>query len=615
MLSLENAFDEDDVKQFVRRIHQYLKLNVTTPLAFTAEPKFDGLSISIRYVNGTLVEAATRGDGEEGENVTKNVMTMRNVPHTLIGRDVPDIIDVRGEIFMQLDDFNRLNKTQEALGGKVFANPRNAAAGSLRQLDPAITASRPLRFFAYGWGEASRLPADTQDGMYEAFGRWGLPVSPRVRVCQGTIELLKYYEWMAEARATLSFDIDGVVYKVNNLELQRRLGFVSRAPRWAIAHKFPAQQAITILKAIDIQVGRTGALTPVARLEPVTVGGVVVTNATLHNEDEIERKKIHIGDMVIVQRAGDVIPQIVGVEKRPKGTKPFKFPDRCPICGSHAVRETNEKTGKVDVVRRCTGGLICAAQRVERLKHFVSRNAFDIEGLGEKHIQAFFDDKLIQSPEDIFTLEARDRRAATKLEEREGWGPQSAAKLFAAIAARRNIALDRFIFALGIRHVGETTARLLARFYGTIDNFRAAMLEAAKGKETDAYRELDAIEGIGEVVAEAIADFFAEPHNVQVVNELLKAVSPQLLETRKTSSPVAGKTVVFTGTLEKLTRGEAKSQAERIGAKVAGSVSKKTDFVVAGADAGSKLAKARELGVKVIDEAEWLRLTGGGGDG
>jgi DNA ligase (NAD+) len=616
MLSLSNAFDDEDVVKFVDRVSRFLGLS-EEKLAFTAEPKIDGLSISIRYQEGRLVEAATRGDGSEGENVTRNVMTIGEIPRQLKGRNVPEVIDVRGEIYMGHKDFARLNAEQAASGGKVFANPRNAAAGSLRQLDSEITASRPLRFFAYAWGEASALPADTQSGVDAAFAKWGLPVNPLARVCEGADALIAYYNKMARERASLSYDIDGVVYKVNRLVLQERLGFVSRSPRWAIAHKFPAQQAMTILKDIDIQVGRTGALTPVAKLEPVTVGGVVVSNATLHNEDEIKRKDVRIGDTVVLQRAGDVIPQITGVvlDKRPKGAKPFRFPERCPICGSHAVRETNEKTGRIDVVRRCTGGLICAAQRVERLKHFVSRNAFDIEGLGEKHIEAFFDDKLIQSPEDIFTLEARDRKAAAKLEEREGWGPQSAGKLFAAIEARRKIALDRFIFALGIRHVGETTARLLARFYGTIANFRASMLEAAKGKDTDAYRELDAIEGIGEVVAEAIADFFAEPHNVHVVNELLKEVSPQPLEARKTTSAVAGKTVVFTGTLEKLTRDEAKSQAERFGAKVAGSVSKKTDFVVAGADAGSKLAKARELGVKVIDEAEWLRLTGGGGDG
>ena len=617
MLSLSNAFDDEDVRKFVERVARFLGLGSGDRLAFAAEPKIDGLSISIRYAGGRLVEAATRGDGTEGENVTNNVMTIGEIPHKLKGRSVPEVIDVRGEIYMGHKDFARLNAEQAASGGKVFANPRNAAAGSLRQLDPGITASRPLRFFAYAWGEASELPADTQAGVDAAFANWGLPVNSLACVCEGADELLAYYQKLAEERASLSYDIDGVVYKVNRLVLQERLGFVSRSPRWAIAHKFPAQQAMTILNDIEIQVGRTGALTPVAKLEPVTVGGVVVANATLHNEDEIKRKDVRIGDTVILQRAGDVIPQILGIvkDKRQKGAKPFKFPDRCPICKSHAVRETNEKTGRIDVVRRCTGGLICGAQRVERLKHFVSRNAFDIEGLGEKNIQAFFDERLIQSPEDIFTLEARDRRAATRLEEREGWGAQSAGKLFAAIAARRKIALDRFIFALGIRHVGETTARLLARFYGTIDNFRAAMIEAAKGKDTDAFRELDAIEGIGEVVAEAIADFFGEPHNVRVVNDLLAEVSPQPLEARKTSSPVTGKTVVFTGTLEKLTRGEAKAQAERLGAKVAGSVSKKTDYVVAGTDAGSKLTKARELGVTVIDEDEWLRLTGGGGGG
>jgi DNA ligase (NAD+) len=613
MLSLGNAFDDEDVASFVERIHRFLGLGEDKRLEFTAEPKIDGLSISIRYRDGRFVEAATRGDGAEGENVTQNVKTIGEIPHDLKGRKVPDVIDVRGEIYMSHKDFARLNAEQAKAGAKVFANPRNAAAGSLRQLDPAITAARPLRFFAYAWGEASELPADTQAGVYEAFAKWGLPVNPHVRVCKGSEALIAFYKKMAEDRAKLAYDIDGVVYKVNRLDLQERLGFVSRSPRWAIAHKFPAQQAITVLNDIEIQVGRTGALTPVAKLEPVTVGGVVVSNATLHNEDEIKRKDVRIGDTVIVQRAGDVIPQIVGVvmDKRPKGAKAFRFPDRCPICKSHAVRETNEKTGKVDVVRRCTGGLICPAQRVERLKHFVSRNAFDIEGLGEKHIQAFYDDKIIQSPEDIFTLEPRDAKAKVRLAEREGWGPQSAAKLFAAIAARRHIALDRFIFALGIRHVGETTARLLARFYVTVDAFLAAMREAGKGKDTDAFKELDAIEGIGEVVAEAIADFFAEPHNVRVVEDLLKEVSPEPLAARDTSSPVAGKTVVFTGTLETLTRSEAKAQAERLGAKVAGSVSKKTDYVVAGADSGSKLAKARELGVSVIDEQDWLKLTTG----
>ena len=413
MLSLGNAFDAEDVVQFVERIQRFLGTAKDAPLEFTAEPKIDGLSISIRYRDGKLVEAATRGDGAEGENVTANVMTIAEIPHRLKGRKVPEMIDVRGEIYLAHKDFARLNAAQAANDAKVFANPRNAAAGSLRQLDVSITASRPLKFFAYAWGEVSELPADTQAGVYEAFERWGLPVNPKTRVCTGAEALLAYYERMAEDRAKLPYDIDGVVYKLNRLDLQERLGFVSRSPRWAIAHKFPAQQAITILKDIEIQVGRTGSLTPVAKLEPVTVGGVVVSNATLHNEDEIARKDVRVGDTVIVQRAGDVIPQIVGVvaDKRPKGARAYRFPDRCPACGSHAVRETNEKTGRVDVVRRCTGGLICPAQRVERLKHFVSRNAFDIEGLGEKNIQAFYDDGLIQSPEDIFTLAARDARS------------------------------------------------------------------------------------------------------------------------------------------------------------------------------------------------------------
>lgn len=617
MLSLGNAFDTDDVTQFVERIHRFLGLGLDAKLDFTAEPKIDGLSISIRYVDGRLVEAATRGDGTEGENVTANVMTIGQIPQRLKGHGVPGVIDVRGEIYMAHKDFTKLNAEQAAGGAKVFANPRNAAAGSLRQLDPAVTASRPLKFWAYAWGEATALPGDTQSGVYKAFAKWGLPVNPLVRVCTGAGELLAFYERMAENRAELDYDIDGVVYKVNRLDLQDRLGFVSRSPRWAIAHKFPAQQAMTILNDIDVQVGRTGALTPVAKLGPVTVGGVVVSNATLHNEDEIKRKDVRIGDTVIVQRAGDVIPQIVGIvpAKRPKKAKPYVFPTRCPVCRSNAVRETNERTGKIDAVRRCTGGLICPAQRVERLKHFVSRNAFDIEGLGEKHIQAFYDDKIIRSPEDIFTLQARDAKAGTKLEVREGWGPQSAANLFAAIAARRRVTLDRFIYALGIRHVGETTARLLARFYGTIDAFYAAMRQAAEGKDSEAFKELDAIEGIGEVVAEAIADFFAEPHNQRVVEDLLKEVSPQPLAARASSSVVAGKTVVFTGTLETLTRSEAKAQAERLGAKVAGSVSKKTDYVVAGAEAGSKLSKARELGVAILDEQEWLKLAAGKGKG
>jgi DNA ligase (NAD+) len=498
MLSLGNGFSDEDVIDFVERIKRFLKLGDKEKLVFTAEPKIDGLSCSLRYERGALTVAATRGDGEEGEDVTANVRTIKDVPKELKGKGVPDLIEVRGEVYMGHADFIALNKRQEAAGEKVFANPRNSAAGFLRQLDPKITASRPLRFFAYGWGGRNELPADTQYGVLEAFKRWGFPVNPLTKRCASVGEMLAQYRAIEERRASLGYDIDGVVYKLDRLDWQERLGFVSRSPRWALAHKFAAEKATTVVENIDIQVGRTGALTPVAKLRPVTVGGVVVSNATLHNEDEIARKDVRIGDTVIVQRAGDVIPQIIGIVpgKRPKGAKKFKFPDRCPVCGSHAVRETNEKTGKVDVVRRCTGGLICPAQRVVRLKHFVSRNAFDIEGLGEKHIQAFYDDKLIQSPEDIFTLQQRDAKSTAKLAEREGWGPQSATKLFAAIAARRRIALDRFIFALGIRHVGETTARLLARFYGSIGAFRAAMLEAARGKETEAFKELDAIEGM-----------------------------------------------------------------------------------------------------------------------
>ena len=482
MLSLGNVFDDEGVRDFVDRIRRFLGLDGDTPLDFTTEPKIDGLSIGLRYEGGRLVQAATRGDGYVGENVTANVLTIKDVPQEVKARDFPDVFEVRGEIYMSHSAFAGLNAEQEKAGGKIFANPRNAAAGSLRQLDPSVTASRPLQFFAYAWGEVASLPADTQWGVYEAFARWGFPLNPLATLTSSLDKMLGIYREIEEGRAGLDYDIDGVVYKLDRLDLQERLGFVSRSPRWAIAHKFPAQKAMTILRDIDIQVGRTGALTPVAKLEPVTVGGVVVQNATLHNEDEIVRKDVRIGDTVIVQRAGDVIPQILGpvLDKRPKSAKPFVFPTVCPACGSHAVREINPKTGKEDAVRRCTGGLICPAQRVERLKHFVSRNAFDIEGLGEKNIQSFYDEGLIQSPPDIFTLAARDADADEKLSKREGWGETSAQKLFDAIAARRDVKLDRFIFALGIRHVGEITGRLLARSYGTIDNFLKAMTDAAK---------------------------------------------------------------------------------------------------------------------------------------
>jgi DNA ligase (NAD+) len=612
MLSLGNVFDDEGVRDFLERIRRFLGLETVEGLAFTTEPKIDGLSITLRYEKGRLVQGATRGDGYQGENVTANVRTIPAIPKAIKAKSFPDPFEVRGEIYMSRAAFQRLNEGQADRGERTFANPRNAAAGSLRQLDPAITASRPLQFFAYGWGEAPELPADTQWGIYRAMADWGFPLNPLAKLTTNVEEMLDTYRDIESGRAGLDYDIDGVVYKLDRLDLQQRLGFVSRSPRYAVAHKFPAEKATTTLRDIEIQVGRTGALTPVAKLEPVTVGGVVVQNATLHNEDEIARKDVRIGDTVIVQRAGDVIPQILGVveAKRPKGAKRFNFPTVCPACGSHAVREVNPLTGKEDVVRRCTGGLICPAQRVERLKHFVSRNAFDIEGLGEKHIKAFYEDGLIQSPQDIFTLAARDRRSTTRLEAREGWGETSAAKLFAAIEARRAVKLDRFIYALGIPHVGEITARLLARAYGSIEAFRDAMLAAAHDRAGEAYAELDNIEGIGPTVAEAIADFFGEPHNVEVVAELLREVRPEPLEAIDHASPISGKTVVFTGTLEKMTRPEAKARAERLGAKVAGSVSKKTDYVVAGPGAGSKLKDAERLGLKVLSEDEWLALIG-----
>ena len=610
MLSLGNVFDEEGVRDFLDRVARFLGLETMQGLAFTAEPKIDGLSITLRYEKGRLAQAATRGDGYEGENVTANVRTIVDIPKAIATRGFPDPFEVRGEIYMSRAAFQKLNEEQARQGDRLFANPRNAAAGSLRQLNSSITAARPLRFFAYGWGEVAKLPAETQWDVYQVMRAWGFPLNPLIRLTHSVEEMLETYRDIESGRSGLDYDIDGIVYKLDRLDLQERLGFVSRSPRYAIAHKFPAEKATTILRDIDIQVGRTGALTPVAKLDPVTVGGVVVQNATLHNEDEIARKDVRIGDTVIVQRAGDVIPQILGpVEgKRPKGAKRFVFPEICPACGSHAAREINPNTGKVDAVRRCTGGLICPAQRVERLKHFVSRNAFDIEGLGEKHIKAFYDDGLIQSPPDIFTLQARDKRASAKLAEREGWGETSASKLFAAIEARRKVRLDRFIYALGIRHVGETTARLLARNYGSAERFLEAMKQAAANREGEAFAELDNIEQIGPAVASTIADFFGEKHNVDVVEELLAQVTPQALESVDHASPISGKTVVFTGTLEKMTRSEAKARAERLGAKVAGSVSKQTDYVVAGPGAGSKLKNAESLGVTVLTEDEWLKL-------
>ncbi|OEC98138.1 MULTISPECIES: NAD-dependent DNA ligase LigA [unclassified Rhizobium] len=626
MLSLDNTFSQEDVEDFVASVYRFLGRLPDNSIAFTAEPKIDGLSMSIRYENGRMVSAATRGDGTTGENVTANIRTIKEIPQTLPA-GAPSVVEVRGEVYMAKSDFLALNAQMEAEGKQTYVNPRNTAAGSLRQLDAKVTASRKLKFFAYAWGEMSDMPADTQYGMVQTFKSWGFPVNPLMERLNSVADILGHYEEIGLQRPDLDYDIDGVVYKVDSLELQARLGFRSRSPRWATAHKFPAEQAFTRLVGIDIQVGRTGALTPVARLEPITVGGVVVTNATLHNADYIkgignkgepirDGRDIRVGDMVIVQRAGDVIPQIVDVvlEKREASSAPYEFPKVCPVCGSHAVRDINEKTGKVDAVTRCTGGFICRAQATEHLKHFVSRNAFDIEGLGSKQIDFFFESEdpalQIKTAPDIFTLEKRQQASLTKLENIEGFGKVSVGKLYAAINERRQIALHRFIFALGIRHVGETTAKLLARSYGTYEAFETAMKEAAP-LAGDAWNDLNNIEGIGEVVARAIVEFYKEPRNTQVIAKLLEEVQPQEAEQPVTSgSPVAGKTVVFTGSLEKFTRDEAKAKAESLGAKVSGSVSKKTDIVVAGPGAGSKLDKAREFNVQVMTEDEWLDLIG-----
>jgi DNA ligase (NAD+) len=610
MLSIGNVFSDEELEEFVARVRRFLGLRDGS-LRFTFEPKIDGLSCSLRYEKGHLVQAATRGDGYEGEDVTANVRTVDEIPQRLHG-DHSDVFEVRGEVYMTHKDFAALNARQRESGKTLFANPRNAAAGSLRQLDPKITASRPLHFFAYGWGEASTLPAETQMGVLEALRRYGLPVNPLTTLCDSAEDMLAHYQAIEAQRATLGYDIDGVVYKVNDIALQERLGFVSRAPRWAVARKFPAERATTILRDIEIQVGRTGALTPVARLEPVTVGGVVVQNATLHNEDEIARKDIRIGDTVVVQRAGDVIPQIVEVvkEKRPHGAKPYNFPHVCPRCGSAALREIDEKTGEADVVRRCTGSLVCPAQAIERLKHFASRNAMDIEGLGDKQIEFFYDEGLIKTASDIFTLPEREAHMSPRLAEREGYGETSVRNLFAAIEARRKVPINRFIYALGVRHVGETNARRLARHFGDFESLRETASAAELGGEARA--RIDSIDGVGPVVAEALHDFFAEPHNERELDALLKQITLEPMPAVASTSPVAGKTVVFTGALERLTRDEAKAQAERFGAHVAASVSKKTDLVVAGPGAGSKLKKAAELGIEVISEDDWFARTGQG---
>jgi len=613
MLSLDNAFGEEDVVEFVGRIRRFLRLAEDAPLAFTAEPKIDGLSMSLRYEHGVLVNAATRGDGTVGEDVTANIRTLKDVPEKLKGRSLPAVCEIRGEVYMKKADFLALNERQKAAGGQIFANPRNSAAGSLRQKDPAVTASRPLHFFAYAWGEISELPEKTQSAMIAWMGERGFATNPLWKVCTSVEALLAFHRAIGEERARLDYDIDGVVYKVDRLDYQERLGFVSRSPRWAIAHKFAAEKATTLVRDIEIQVGRTGVLTPVAKLEPVTVGGVVVQNATLHNPDEIERLGVRIGDTVQIQRAGDVIPQVLGVITHlPRGPRPYRFPKICPCpLKSPVVRETVSGGGE-GVRMRCTGEFACPHQKIEHLRHFVSRRAFDIEGLGEKQIQFFFEQGWIKEPADIFTLPARNK--TIKLEEVEGFGEVSVRNLFTAIEARRTIALERFIYALGIRHVGETTAQALARGYGSWRAFHDACLKLVAKDEAErqeAREEMDALDQIGDTVIDALAAYFGEHHNLGVVERLVRQMH-EISDAAPPAkdSPVAGKTVVFTGTLEQMTRDEAKAMAERLGAKVSGSVSKKTDYVVAGPGAGSKLKDAQKYGVTVLDEGGWFKLIG-----
>ena len=605
MLSLENAFSEEEVRDFFAGVRNFFRRAedlarvAEDAIEVMAEPKIDGLSAALRYERGRLVLGATRGDGVTGEDVTANIRTLKTVPERLRGDNWPEVIEIRGEVYMERGGFFAVNAEREAAGEPIFANPRNVAAGSLRQLDPAITARRPLKFFAYAWGEASAPFAKTHAEALARFGDWGFTVNKRSRLCHGLDELLAYYRDMAALRAELPYDIDGIVYKINDLALQNRLGMRSRAPRWALAHKFAAERAQTVMRGIMITVGRQGTLTPTAMLEPVTVGGVVVQRATLHNEDEIHRKDARIGDTVIVQRAGDVIPQIVAVvtERRPEDAKPYEFPDHCPVCGSLAVREEGM------AARRCTGGLICPAQAVERLKHFVSRDCFDIEGLGEKHITAFWQDELIRRPSDIFRLKPEI------IADREGWGEVSANKLIAAINERRRIALDRFINALGIPQVGQATARLLARHYHSLDTWRREM-EAAQDPESPERAHLLDVHGIGKDMATDIIGFFAEPHNRAVLDDLSRDVTvlDYQAPSQRTVSPLAGKTIVFTGGLESMSRSEAKARAEALGANVASSVSAKTDYVVIGTDAGSKANKAVALGLNTLDEAAWLEL-------
>ncbi len=602
MFSLGNVFSAEDLADFLGGIRRFLKEltdDKNIPLEMVAEPKIDGLSISLRYEKGKFVSAATRGDGSVGEDVTANLKTFKELPFELKG-NVPDVVEVRGEVYLSKSDFAELNRHQEDAGDKVFANPRNAAAGSLRQLDETITATRPLKMFAYAWGELSEPIGDTQWAFFEQLKSWGFQVNELTQICGDLAELMTVYDEISGKRAQLDYDIDGVVYKVNRLDWQERLGFVSRAPRWAVAHKFPAEKAQTIINEIDIQVGRTGSLTPVAKLEPVTVGGVVVSNATLHNEDEIARKDIRVGDTVVILRAGDVIPQVVEVilNKRPKGSKAFKYPTICPICGSDAVRDESES------VRRCTGGVICDAQVIERFKHFVSRGAFNIEGFGSKHVEAFFDEGLIKTLADIFRLSTHEANLKT----REGWGKKSVANLLAAIEKRRTIPLERFIYALGIRQIGQANARLLAKQYVSLGTLRQAMKDAAV-IGSDALSDLNNIDGIGPSVAGDLIAYINEDRNRELLNDFESQLNIEDFEAPDdSSSPIVGKTIVFTGTLETVTRGEAKTKAEQLGAKVAGSVSKKTDYVVTGPGAGSKAKNAEKLGVAILSENEWLAL-------
>lgn len=601
MLSLGNIFSTDEIFEFSNRIRRFLGLDDDAELAFMAEPKLDGLSFSALYVNGEFVRGATRGDGSVGEDITENLKQIKDLPLKLVGNDIPERLDIRGEVIMNKADFFALNDEQTAAGKKPFANPRNAAAGSLRQLDPRITGRRRLSLFGYTFGETSAEPWDSQDAFLQKIRSWGFPVNPEVRLCKTAQELADFFENLADKRPNLPYDIDGAVYKVNRRDWQERLGFVARAPRWAIAHKFPAEQAQTKLENIRIQVGRTGALTPVADLTPVNVGGVMVSHATLHNEDELKRKDIRIGDTVVIQRAGDVIPQVVRVvlEKRPADSVPFEFPTVCPVCGAHVVRDPDE------AVQRCSGGLVCPAQAVESLKHFVSRDALNIEGLGAKNMAFFFDRGWIKTPSDVFTLKSRVGADIRKL---DGWGDKSADNLFAAI---RKVAaatpMEKFLFALGIREVGQATARLLAAHYLTMPAF-LEQTALAQDRESDAYKELLSIESIGDVIACEILDFTAEEHNRTEIDKLLNLMTVTAFVPVENDSPLAGKTVVFTGSLETMTRSEAKAKAQSAGAKVAGSVSKKTDYVVLGADAGSKAQKAAELGITVLSESEFTEL-------